>query len=105
MGRHAGSGKFARWLARIGTPLSVAPCPATATHSSPRRCRQHPDQRPPGELTSATDTAQPGRPRTKSRVPSIGSTSQISPLCGARLVVAVSSESHAAEGSSGPARA
>jgi len=88
-----------RVLARSGTSLSVAPWPASAIHSSPRAgAASIPiSGRPP--LTNATDTAQPLRPATKSRVPSIGSTSQIRSLCVRTLSSAVSSESHAADGS------
>ncbi len=61
---------------RSGVPLTVAPSPRTATNSWSRAGAASAAIVTAPSSTSATDTAQPVRPRMKSRVPSIGSTTQ-----------------------------
>src|SRR3546814_4312041 len=56
-------------------------------------------------MTSATDTHQPGRPRMKSRVPSIGSTHHIARHDSRSSLSAVSSDSHPASGTIAPSTA
>ena len=80
-------------------PLRHAPCPATEIHSSSRAGATNEPMSGLPALISETETDQPLLPRMKSRVPSIGSTSQMRPLSMRTGSSAVSSDSHPAEGS------
>ena len=95
-------GSTMRRDAASGKPLRCAPRPASADQNSSRAgASSMPSKgRPP--LTSATEIDQPGRPRIKSRVPSIGSTSQISSAASRSGASTVSSDSQPAAGSNVP---
>ena len=92
-------GNPARVLATSRSPLRHAPCPAKPIHSSSLAGAASIPNNGRFSLTSATETAQPLRPRMKSRVPSIGSTSQHRPFSSRSGWSTVSSDSHPAEGS------
>src|ERR1044072_7938520 len=95
-------GKRVRVLAYMVSPLRHAPWPRAASQISLRAGAASTPSITSPRSTSAIETAQPGRPRTKSRVPSMGSTTHRRSDDMREIWSAVSSESHAASGASAP---
>ena len=97
--------RIVRVEALSGRLLRHAPRPASADQNSPRAGASRIPSRGRPALTKATEIDQPGRPRMKSLVPSIGSTSQIRSAPSRSGASMVSSDSHPADGSSWPSSA
>ncbi len=95
-------GNALRFEAWSRLPLRHEPWPEIPIHSSSRAGAASMPISGRRSLISATDTAHPVRPRMKSRVPSIGSTSQIRPRPSRAGSSAVSSDSQPAAGKRRP---